>query len=227
MTVQAVANTVEFDAYGTGREEIISALPDDPALIERSQATLLFIAEAWIDGEAKEVDDGRHEFTVPLSQLHTADPGQSPHDDQWAIRGTAHNHLVEDELKNHERNRAKFTEWSGPFSIKLKSVDIGVIEGDFVVVPADALDRVADAAEEEARQLDDIPDTPDGVVEELDNAIATVKTQQIDVTDLRGDMEAINEIIDHALIELETGDLDALERSLRAINDRATGYGDD
>lgn len=38
------------------------------------------------------------------------------------------------------------------------------------------------------------------------------------------DLDAIAEISENALAELSTGDLDALEGSLEAINDRATQW---
>ena len=40
------------------------------------------------------------------------------------------------------------------------------------------------------------------------------------------DLDALAEISENALAELSTGDLDALEGSIRAINDRATQWED-
>lgn len=45
------------------------------------------------------------------------------------------------------------------------------------------------------------------------------------MTDPTEELEAISTIVEHALAELETGELDELEESLRAIRDRADGWG--
>jgi hypothetical protein len=87
-------------------------LPQDQKTIQESEAILQFIAQAWVDDRAREVDDGRFEYTVPLADLRT-DNGE------WKIHSTISSHHVDDELKLHENTPEKAKSWSGPFEIKL------------------------------------------------------------------------------------------------------------
>lgn len=216
--------THEFDAYGTGIEEIVEALPDDEAVIKQATATLEFVAEAWIDGETREVDDGRHEFTIPLSELYTGNEGGDTPTDQWGIRGGAGHHHVSISVQGYIEE-SKFATWNGPFSIFLQSVEIPRDSDKIVGVPTDALARVVDAADEECRQLDDLPDVPEGTVEELTDAIQTVESalenEDTHLNDLYSDIDTITDRATNALTELQDANLDEVENDLRAIREQA------
>lgn len=96
--------------------------------------------------------------------------------------------------------------------------------------PSDPLGRVIEAAETELRSLEDHADGPEAE-EAADGLAAAIQAVKNDPTtemeeQLYDDIDAIAEISEHALAELDTGDLDALEGSIRAINDRAKNWSD-
>lgn len=108
-------------------EDIVTKLPDDESIIKHAEATLLFIGEAWINDYAREVDDGRTTFTVPLADLyipltnHIDTVGDAT--DTWAIHSTIHNHHVSDVFKSHDNAPEWVQTWTGPFTIKLVDWD--------------------------------------------------------------------------------------------------------
>ncbi|ERJ07438.1 hypothetical protein HLRTI_000480 [Halorhabdus tiamatea SARL4B] len=65
-------------------------------------------------------------------------------------------------------------------------------------------------------------------VERQNDAREATNTEGADPLEQRSltDLDVIAEISNHALAELSAGDLDALEGSLQAINDRATAWND-
>lgn len=168
--------THEYSPFGTPQSEIIDDLPSDEETIATSVATLVFIPQAWVDERAVETDAPRHEFEVPLDDLRS-DGGD------WFINGNT-SHYVSDVIATHENNRDRYKNYDGPFEIKVIRVEINapIDDEDVVVVSESALGKVVDAAREECRQLDDIPDVPAGRVEELDTAITTVE-QALDTAD--------------------------------------------
>lgn len=111
----------------TDYDELIDQLPDNKAAIELADATLLFIGEAWINGHAREVDNSRAEFTVPLADLHRdhtahiGSPGKQTEDHPWFIHSTPMNHYVSDAFRTHENAPEWVQEWQGPFEVKLKT----------------------------------------------------------------------------------------------------------
>lgn len=93
-------------------EEYIAQLLEESAEADNPQITVEFIGEAWVGDYAREVDDGRTQYTVPLDALRTDDG-------EWAVHSTGTTYLVPDYLRKHENAPEWVQEWSGPHTIKL------------------------------------------------------------------------------------------------------------
>lgn len=147
---QGVQHSFNLEAT---REEIVNNLPESGERVARSKVTLLFIAQAMVGDQLREVSDGRYEFTVPLSHIRR-ESSIPMYDDQWAIYDKPDGgHYVDDNLKSHGNNREEFRAWDGPFEIRIKSVSIqppnafgGLETVTLEDVPVDALRTVISLA---------------------------------------------------------------------------------
>lgn len=102
----------------TSRQDIGAALDRaaaDTDSLDTVDVELVFIVEAWINEVARETDDGRYSFIVPLSALSI--------DEGWAIDGGWSGHYIADSLRYHDNAPAAVAEWPGPFELIVHQVN--------------------------------------------------------------------------------------------------------
>jgi hypothetical protein len=114
-----MASSYRAGSDGTDR------LPSDYEEIENATAQLRFQGEAWVNGQALEVDNAAYTYTVPLADLHreltgfVAQWGEG--DREWAIHSRNGSPRVSDCFKRHPEAPEVVQDWNGPFTITLET----------------------------------------------------------------------------------------------------------
>lgn len=98
---------------------IIDELPTDESAIKHAIAILEFVGQAWINGHARDVDDGTYTFEVPLECLYNFE------DSKYTAIHHRHGeeHYVDDGLTSHEAAPETVQNWPGPFLLTVKTVE--------------------------------------------------------------------------------------------------------
>jgi hypothetical protein len=96
----------------TTKNEVIDYLESKD---ENDSVELAFIGEAWINGNAKKVDNGKCTFSVPVSHMKA--------NEEWAIESTCTSYHVSDILHTHDNAPEWVQNWYGPFTIKLENLE--------------------------------------------------------------------------------------------------------
>jgi len=100
-------------------EDELRDVPNQYSDVSEVEVELEFIGQAWIDGYAREVDNSRTTFNIPLSALYDENtdswPGLHDHS-SWGY------HLDEGGLMLHANAPELVRDWDGPCIMTVQNV---------------------------------------------------------------------------------------------------------